>query len=182
MRWEYWTAGKHKLGHLNAKSSVSTLKSLFHAEKLLMLWCLVVSLIAILLVLLSGIRLNSSSSSGLVVDSWRVPKSTYAYDHTLFLIDNGTCEEIIFRYLLGMLWYCNCGRIPGVIDGMSCFISCSCCWTAFELQLMVARLLVETLVVAGMVVQIATLTAPVQLSSMVWGLCTGGGAGWCWML
>ena len=37
------------------------------------------------------------------------------------------------------------------------------------LQLVVARLLVETLLVAGMAVQIVTLTAPVQLSSMVWG-------------
>ena len=38
-----------------------------------------------------------------------------------------------------------------------------------ELQLVVARLLVETLVVAGMAVRIAILTVPVLLSSMVWG-------------
>ena len=59
-----------------AKSSVSTLKALFHAANVLIVWCLVVGLNDILFETLSGNKSYSSSSSGFVDDSGSVPKST----------------------------------------------------------------------------------------------------------
>ena len=108
------------MGHLIASSSVSTLKALFHVLKVLIEWCLVVGQNDILFVALSGKKLNCSSLFGLDIDSNKVARSTYAYNHTVFIIDRGTCAEIMLSVLPGMFVDVSWGRIPGITRGMFC--------------------------------------------------------------